>query len=93
MGVWRQTSYCSKLSRVPKADAFRHGDWTLQQLLEVMGNGGGHRYLIHDEIGSSPSASTIRSEPWESRYCDRRWGIRKRIRFASASSAQRDVNA
>jgi putative transposase len=23
-------------------------DWTLQQLREVMGNGGGHRYLIHD---------------------------------------------
>src|SRR5437016_3803979 len=23
-------------------------DWTLQQLREVVGNGGGHRYLIHD---------------------------------------------
>ena len=23
-------------------------DWTLQQLREVLGNGGGHRYLIHD---------------------------------------------
>ena len=23
-------------------------DWTLQQLREVAGNGGGHRYLIHD---------------------------------------------
>jgi hypothetical protein len=25
-----------------------NADWTLQQLREVMGNGGGHRYLIHD---------------------------------------------
>jgi len=25
-----------------------NGDWTLQQLREVVGNGGGHRYLIHD---------------------------------------------
>ena len=23
-------------------------DWTLQQLREVVVNGGGHRYLIHD---------------------------------------------
>jgi transposase InsO family protein len=26
-------------------------DWTLQQLREVVGNGGGHRYLIHDRDG------------------------------------------
>jgi putative transposase len=25
-----------------------NADWTLQQLREVVGNGGGHRYLIHD---------------------------------------------
>ena len=25
-----------------------NSDWTLQQLREVLGNGGGHRYLIHD---------------------------------------------
>ena len=25
-----------------------NADWTLQQLRKVMGNGGGHRYLIHD---------------------------------------------
>jgi putative transposase len=70
-----------------------NADWTLQQLREVMGNGGGHRYLIHDRDRISPSTSTIRSEPWESRHGDRRWRVRKRIRFASASSAQRDVNA
>jgi putative transposase len=28
--------------------AHPNADWTLQQLREVVGNGGGHRYLIHD---------------------------------------------
>ena len=28
--------------------AHPNADWTLQQLREVIGNGGGHRYLIHD---------------------------------------------
>jgi hypothetical protein len=26
-----------------------NSEWTLQQLREVVGNGGGHRYLIHDQ--------------------------------------------
>ena len=28
--------------------AHPNADWTLQQLREVVGNGGGHRYVIHD---------------------------------------------
>src|SRR6266496_2352362 len=34
------------------------------------------------EIGSSPSTSTIRSEPWASRYCDPPLRVRRPIRFA-----------
>ena len=34
-------------------------DWTLQQLREVVGNGGRHRYLIHDRDRIRANTSTI----------------------------------
>jgi hypothetical protein len=47
-----------------------NADWTLQQLREVVGNGGGHRYLIHDRDRIFAKTSTIRSGLWGSKYCD-----------------------
>jgi len=38
-----------------------NADWNPQQLREVVGNGGGYRYLSTIETGSSPSTSTLRS--------------------------------
>jgi len=68
-------------------------DWTLQQLREVMGNEGGHRYLIHDRDRSSPSTSTIRSGLWASKYCDHRLLAPSRVLSANAWLGPRGANA
>jgi hypothetical protein len=69
-------------------------DWTLQQLREVVGNGGGHRYLIHDRdrIFAKHLDDSIIAL-WGSKYCVPLLPVRRRMRYASASSAQRGGNA
>jgi putative transposase len=44
-------------------------DWTSQQLRTVVGEEGGHRYLIHDRdtVRSSPSTLMTRSWRWVSK--------------------------
>jgi putative transposase len=46
-------------------------DWTLRQLREVVGEEGGHRYLIMTETGSSPRVLMIRFGRWVSISADR----------------------
>ena len=56
-------------------------NWTLQQLREVVGNGGGHRYLLHDRDRIF-NVWIARSRLWESTYCVHLSRVRKRMRFA-----------
>ena len=60
-------------------------DWTLQQLREVVGNGGGHRYLIHDRdrIFAKHLDDSIRALGVEVLRSPLR--VRRRMRFVSAS--------
>ena len=40
-------------------------DWTLQQLREVVGDEGAHRYLIHDRLASLPDTWTTQFARWD----------------------------
>jgi putative transposase len=70
-----------------------NSDWTLQQLREVVGNGGGHRYLIHDrdQIFAKHLDDSIKALGVEALRPPLR--VRRRIRFAGVSSARRGENA
>jgi putative transposase len=70
-----------------------NAEWTLQQLRELVGNGGDYRYLIHDRdrIFAKHLDDSIMALGVEVLRSPLR--VPRRIRSASASSGQRDGNA
>ena len=68
-------------------------DWTLQQLREVVGNGGGHRYLIHDRDRIFAKHLTIRSGPWESNTAVAGCESARRIAICERVIGQCEANA
>jgi putative transposase len=60
-----------------------NADWTMQQLREVMGTGGGYRYLSHDrnQIFAKHLDDSIRALRGE--CCDPQLRVRRQMRLAS----------
>lgn len=68
--------------RLVNVTAHPDADWTLQQLREVVGDHGSHRYLIHDRDRIYANVWTNRFDHWVWTYCAHRCRILKQMRYA-----------